>query len=103
MIFASNLKRFPKRSHWPLFLKANQARLYVASGNGALSHATSTMGERFYQMRPQEEALRVFERLRKKPFKIVGGVMKVIRQNYDIRNMRCQNGNARKRSSATAA
>lgn len=37
------------------------ARLYVAGGNGALSQATSTMGERFCQTRPQEEALEILK------------------------------------------
>jgi hypothetical protein len=61
------------------------------------------MGERFCQTRPQEEALEILKCLQEWSFKIVGGVMEVIHQNQDIRNMRCQNGNAKNRSSSDSA
>lgn len=104
MIFASNLKRFPKRSHWPLFLKANQARLYIAFAMALCRRRLRPNPLLFCQVQRQKEALKISNHLLNIAIqKIAGGVMNEIRQNQGIRNMRCKNGNARNSSSVSAA
>ena len=77
-----------------------EARLYVASGNGTLSQATKTSfrvrGEILSNATSRGSAKNTQVFMKRRHSKIAIGVMDVIFHNHDIRNMRCQNGNAKK-------
>lgn len=91
-----------------LFLKVDEARLYIASSNGALSQATSTpfqdYREYFCQTRRQEKALKTSEAFaRKVPQKLPNRLWKSFVRMRTYAICVAENGNTKYGSTHTIA